>query len=68
MADQSLPIINKQKCTLCGQCVDICPEGVLELEEDTLVIANPQNCTYCTTCEETCPEGAVRCEFVILWG
>ena len=68
MTDQSLPIINKQKCILCGQCVDICPEGVLELEEDTLVIANPQNCTFCTTCEETCPEDAVRCEFVILWG
>jgi len=68
MADKSLPIINKQKCNLCGQCVDVCPEGVLEIEEGILVIANPQNCTYCTTCEEICPEDAVRCDFVILWG
>ena len=62
-----LPVINKQKCVLCGLCVDTCPEGVLALQADELVIANPQNCTYCATCEETCPEGAVRCEFEIRW-
>ena len=67
MANKRLPIINKQKCILCGLCVETCPEDVLELQADELVIANPQNCTFCTTCEETCPEEAVRCEFEIRW-
>ena len=67
VADKSLPVINKQKCVLCGLCVDTCPEGVLEIQADDLIIANPQNCTFCTTCEDTCPEDAVRCEFEIRW-
>lgn len=67
MADRILPVINKQKCILCGLCVDACPEGVLDLQEGELAFANPQDCVYCATCEETCPEGAVRCEFEIRW-
>jgi len=67
MAERILPVINKQKCVLCGLCVDICPEAVLSLQADKLVFANPQNCTFCAACEESCPEGAVRCEFEIRW-
>jgi formate hydrogenlyase subunit 6/NADH:ubiquinone oxidoreductase subunit I len=67
MAEKVLPVINKQKCVLCGLCVDSCPEGVLALQASELVFANSQDCVYCATCEETCPEGAVRCEFEIRW-
>ncbi|MDP2966757.1 MAG: 4Fe-4S binding protein [Pelolinea sp.] len=67
MADRILPVINKQKCVLCGLCADACPEGVITLQEGDIVFANPQDCVYCTTCEETCPENALRCEFEIRW-
>lgn len=67
MAEKVLPVINKQKCVLCGLCVDTCPEHVLALQAGELIFANPQGCVYCADCEETCPEGAVRCEFVIRW-
>lgn len=67
MTDQALPVINSKKCTVCGVCVDICPESVLAIENGHLSLANPKACTYCGACEENCPEGAVRLEYVIRW-
>jgi electron transfer flavoprotein alpha subunit len=51
-------IIYQEKCTLCGQCVEVCPFGVLALERDTLVIG--EGCTLCGACVEVCPEGALE--------
>jgi len=67
MTDQALPIIDSKRCTVCGLCVDICPESVLAVEDGQLSLANPKACTYCGVCEENCPEGAVRLEYVIRW-
>lgn len=67
MTDRALPIIDSNKCTLCGNCVELCPEGVYEFRNGVLVIHNPQACSYCGTCEEICPEGAVRLEYIIQW-
>jgi NAD-dependent dihydropyrimidine dehydrogenase PreA subunit len=67
LAENTLPIINKEKCVLCGLCADACPENVLALLNGDIVFANPMDCVYCATCEEICPEDAVRCEFEILW-
>ena len=67
MTDRALPIIDRKKCTVCGVCVDTCPESVLSIEEGRLELANPKSCTYCGICEESCPEGAVRLEYLIRW-
>jgi len=67
MTDQALPIINHNKCTVCGTCIKVCPESVLAIQDGRLAIANPKACTYCGTCEENCPEGAVRLEYLIRW-
>ncbi|MDI6854895.1 MAG: electron transfer flavoprotein subunit alpha [Deltaproteobacteria bacterium] len=45
-------IFYSEKCTLCGQCVDACPFGVLRLEGDSLVI--DEGCTLCGACVEVC--------------
>jgi electron transfer flavoprotein alpha subunit len=45
-------ILYTEKCTLCGQCVDACPFGVLRLEADALVI--DEGCTLCGACVEVC--------------
>jgi Fe-S-cluster-containing hydrogenase component 2 len=26
----SLPVIDKEKCVVCGECVDFCPKGAFE--------------------------------------
>ncbi|MEJ2093344.1 MAG: FAD-binding protein [Syntrophobacterales bacterium] len=51
-------IFYTDKCTACGECVDVCPFGVLSLEGDTLVIG--EGCTLCGACVEVCPEGALE--------
>jgi electron transfer flavoprotein alpha subunit len=45
-------IFYSEKCTLCGQCIDVCPFGVLRLEGETLVI--DEGCNLCGACVEVC--------------
>ena len=67
MAEKNVPIINQQKCTLCGKCVDVCPENVLAIEAESLVYAHPSACTMCAACESICPEQAVKVYYHISW-
>ena len=67
MAELNLPVIDATKCTLCGICVNACPEEVLAIEADALVFAHPEQCTLCAECEAVCPEGAVACYYQISW-
>ena len=55
------------RCTFCGLCAQICPQGVLQLEHGTVVIQAPENCADCGLCEEACPQGAIELEFFIVW-
>jgi electron transfer flavoprotein alpha subunit len=45
-------IFYSEKCTLCGQCIDVCPFGILGLEGETLVI--DEGCNLCGACVEVC--------------
>ena len=67
MTQESLPIINIDRCTRCGKCVEICPEDALELTEQGPTFKQPIMCTYCTTCEDVCPENAIRTPFTVSW-
>ncbi len=60
-----LPVIEKQKCVVCAECVDICPTDALGLQEGEIVFLHPHKCTFCTLCEQICSYGAIRCEFSI---
>ncbi|MEM2910839.1 MAG: tetrahydromethanopterin S-methyltransferase subunit A [Nitrososphaerota archaeon] len=57
-------IIDQGKCTGCGVCVDICPEGVFKVRETdgkktSEVIAEDQ-CFACRACEARCSERAIE--------
>ena len=45
-------IFYSDKCIACGQCVEVCPFGVLRLEGETLVIGD--GCNLCGACVEVC--------------
>ncbi len=45
-------ILYSEKCIACGQCVEVCPFGVLKLEGETLVIG--EGCNLCGACVEVC--------------
>jgi len=67
MPDLDVPVIDVKKCTLCGACVEICPEDVLAIDDSALVFVHPEQCTLCAECESVCPEGAVACYYQISW-
>ncbi|MCM8762740.1 MAG: 4Fe-4S binding protein, partial [Candidatus Omnitrophica bacterium] len=46
-----------EKCTLCRQCIDVCPFGAIEIKDDKLFIN--ENCNLCGLCVKTCPEDAL---------
>ena len=45
-------IFYSEKCLACGQCVEVCPFGVLRLEGETLIIG--EGCNLCGACVEVC--------------
>ena len=50
------PKLDKEKCTLCGICVDVCPMGSIRAEAPGEVSGI---CIKCCGCEKACPEGAL---------
>ena len=58
------PIINYEKCTTCGKCVDFCHVKAFGFEgkgkKKKTVVANQNACVVmCRGCEDICPAGAI---------
>lgn len=49
------PYINKDKCTLCNKCVDVCMFNAINPPS-----INMHKCTYCRKCEKICEFDAIR--------
>ena len=54
------PVIDKKKCTDCGDCVDICPVSVFTKEKGKVFVKNPKECIGCRACEGQCPTNAIK--------
>lgn len=55
------PVIDRERCRNCRQCLSFCLFGVYVLDKDGHVeVRNPQNCkTNCPACARICPEVAI---------
>ena len=53
-----IPVIDKEKCTGCGDCVDECPPQAIELVDEKAVISE-RLCEECGECVPACPEKAI---------
>jgi uncharacterized protein (DUF362 family)/NAD-dependent dihydropyrimidine dehydrogenase PreA subunit len=53
------PKIKVNKCTLCLECVDICPKGAARLDGD-LVWIDRRLCIHCMCCHEVCHFQAIK--------
>ena len=71
------PVVNKDKCTACGKCIDICPSKVIKLvpKEKKVHIKCSSHlkgpvtrkickagCIACQTCVKVCPQQAIYME------
>ncbi len=61
-----IPVINKEECISCGNCVDLCPEVFNWDEEGKAEVIDPNGCgNKCPSCEEaadSCPTNAITIE------
>ncbi len=51
-------IVDQEKCTGCGTCVEVCPVEAIKVESDKAVV-DAEACVDCGTCIEECPEKAI---------
>ena len=54
--------VNAERCVGCGECVDVCPVEVYELQDEKSVPVNAEECLGCESCIEVCEEGAITVE------
>lgn len=54
--------VDVDKCTGDGECVDICPVEVYELQEGKAVPVNAEECIGCQSCVGVCPSDALTVE------
>ena len=55
-------VIDKDKCTGCENCVDICPFEVFEMVDEKSEAVRPEDCEGCLSCVESCAEEAITVE------
>ena len=53
------PVITASDCIGCGACIDACPAGVIELEDNVCTVVNEPDCIGCANCQDECPVGAI---------
>lgn len=57
-------------CKGCGLCVDVCPQGIIELDTSKITakgyhpahMTDESKCTGCTSCALMCPDVAITVE------
>jgi Pyruvate/2-oxoacid:ferredoxin oxidoreductase delta subunit len=53
--------LQKENCTGCGICFDVCKENAIHMTEETAYPSpNAGKCTGCHECEQECPFNAIK--------
>lgn len=52
-------ILEKDKCTGCKRCVEVCPHGVFEIVTNRANIINKDSCMECGACAQNCAFEAI---------
>lgn len=52
-------VVDKEKCTGCEECIEVCPVDVFELVDGKADPVNMEECLGCESCVEVCEEDAI---------
>lgn len=56
MGENNLPVVNKDRCTSCGVCAEVCPKGIITVTSAAKRIISDYKINECTApCQRTCP-------------
>lgn len=55
-------LYNKNRCSKCYQCIDVCPHGAISVAQDGFITINRYICNRCKEhmCVSACDEGALQ--------
>lgn len=59
LADVTTLVYAADKCAGCGRCVEVCPQGVFEMQEKRAVVTDRDLCMECGACARNCDFGAI---------
>jgi len=52
--------LDKEKCTGCGMCINVCPHAVFSMNGKKAIISDRDACMECGACAQNCPVEAIR--------
>ena len=53
------PVVDRDACTGCEECVAVCPAAAIEMRDDKAFILSDK-CTNCRVCIPVCPVDAIK--------
>ena len=53
------PEVDADKCIGCGECMEVCPVDVYELQDEKSVPVNAEECLGCESCVEVWESEAI---------
>lgn len=63
-----LPVVDMNRCTGCGKCVEACGPRSLTLANGMAVLSGPDSCGSEEHCIAPCPEKAIQMQWISFKG
>ncbi len=62
---KNMPVLTFKECDLCGECVNVCPRDILEIEGNKVKITDKGliECSLCKLCEKGCDMDAISVSY-----
>ncbi len=57
---KNMPVVTIGDCDYCGNCVEVCPRGILQMEGDRVKVVEVIDCSMCHLCEDKCDMDSIK--------